>query len=78
MTAVEKAKDLVTTFYNVPNPIEGEGLSNWAIYNKDAAKQCALVAVNEIIEENKNIAHNYVDDFRLLYWQAVKEEIHNV
>lgn len=44
-------------------------------HEHEAAKACSIIAVDEIMEENKTLATNYVDDFRLLYWQEVKKQI---
>lgn len=42
------------------------------------AKLLAHIAVDELIEETKRQAADYKDDFRLLYWMAVKTEIDNL
>jgi hypothetical protein len=60
MTPKEKAKDLVQDMYfEVPyvhDPTEPQG--------DDIAKQCALIAVNELIKETGS-----------KYWYDVKQEI---
>ena len=58
MTPKEKAQELFTKFS-----------SNTVHY--DAAKQCALIAVDEIIK----IIHTNMED---KYWQEVKQEIENL
>ena len=40
-------------------------------YNSEDAKQCALIAVNEIL----NVIHTNMED---RYWQEVKKEIENL
>lgn len=64
MTPEEKKNELIEMFMRwqfQANPIQQEYF----------AAQCAIVAVEEIIEENKKQAVDYKDDFRLLYWQEV-------
>lgn len=39
------------------------------------AKQCALIAVDEIIEEIVESADNEVKSMRIIYWEKVKQEI---
>jgi len=73
MTPKEKAKELVNKFYvilmkkNYPN-----------VAQMDAAKECALIAVDEIMP----IVEGYEDALsasqtsdELEYWQEVKQEI---
>jgi hypothetical protein len=62
MTPKEKAEDLFDSFVR-----DGYDL----VMSEDMAKRCALIAVNEIIEEL------IVTDFsnRFNYWQEVKQEI---
>jgi len=79
MTPQEKAKELVVNFYDidVKNPLE-YGME-WKM-----AKQCALIAVDEIIDalaeyDNRNNTYelqNMDRDFN--YWQEVKQEIQNL
>jgi hypothetical protein len=71
MTPKEKAKELVNKYYiilmkkNYPN-----------VAQMDAAKECALIAVDELIS-----SHNKWDDYaqtnseEYYYWQEVKQEI---
>ena len=73
MTAKEKAKELVEKFY-VPLPLKREVITkvkkipfeydDWVV-----AKQCALIAVDELIKE---VNHSDVG-----YWKEVKQEINN-
>jgi hypothetical protein len=57
----EKAKELIAK-YDCIN-FEISAYKNWV----DAAKQCALIAVDEVIEYTHRL---YLD-----YWQEVKKEI---
>jgi hypothetical protein len=69
MTPREKAEDLVNKFYNyVFNP---ESHKN---DNLKWTKECALIAVNEVIEQN-NIWINQTGKGTNNYWKLVKEEI---
>jgi len=78
MDAKEKAEDLFTTYrfaLSIPNAPLGE-------YKDQIAKQCAMIAVDEIIETTFMKA-TYIDwGFVAIqkisttdYWQEVKEEI---
>ncbi len=68
MTPKEKAKELRDKYMNV----------RWDI-GLDDAKQCALIAVNEIIEELEHLKHtedcneDIFDSYQ--YWEEVKQEI---
>ena len=58
MTPKEKAKELVDKFYEI--------LPYWV--NEQDAKQCALIAVDEMIKATVPLTSTY-------YWQQVKTEI---
>jgi hypothetical protein len=60
----EKAKELVDKYYHLFS-VE---LENTIDYRE--AKQCALIAVDEIINSGKD-----VDEFADAYWEEVKQEI---
>jgi hypothetical protein len=65
LTAKEKAKELVEQFKNLyGHPTE-------QYLDTDEAKQCALIAVNEIYQANLKI---HVAK-RNIYWDEVKKEI---
>ena len=64
MNYKEKAKELVDRFRK---PIKLE--TQTPIDPQEAAKQCTLICVDEIIKEN---ASNWED---VSYWQNVKQEI---
>ncbi len=77
MTPKEKAEELISSYrfaLSIPNAPLGE--------HKDSiAKQCALIAVDEIIdilEINGFMLQEYHDKGTLEYWIHVKEEIENL
>ena len=69
MTPKEKAEELVLKYLRIDN-----NTSEW--FNTHIAKQCALIAVDEII---KSIDFDWMEVQNLesqhRYWQEVKEEI---
>jgi hypothetical protein len=66
MTPQEKAEELVLKYLRVDN-----NTREW--FNTYIAKQCALIAVDElIIEENR---YNNNSFYPSKYWQEVKNEI---
>jgi hypothetical protein len=81
MTPKEKALQLCDAFYQfLPlehNVITTEGDLSWEYNGWDNAKQCALVAVDEIIEAKPTaefIGSNRSYD-NVPYWMEVKQEI---
>jgi hypothetical protein len=64
MTPKEKAEDLVFKYDFLQAVIEG-----FSFYD---AKQCALIAVDEILNNNKILFEDVLND---QYWQEVKQEI---
>ncbi len=70
MTPKEKAIELYNKFYNTsshPHHVESR---------KNNAKQCALIAVDEILSDYKNyLMHENTEYKGLMYWQEVKQEI---
>jgi hypothetical protein len=94
MTPQEKAKELVDKFYQLfplnkdVNNTDGE--LHWEYNDWERAKQCALIAVDEIINSEPRCPSNvdwddvggthqyYYEAQReeaLIYWQQVKQEI---
>lgn len=76
MTPQEKAEELVDNIYQIigKNYSKGDGFS---LQLTEEAKQCALICVDEIINELYLLV---VDDFdyhkiNIEYWEAVKQEI---
>jgi hypothetical protein len=76
MTPQEKAEELVLTYLRIDN-----NTKEW--FNKHIAKQCALIAVDEIlnIEHPQIIIYTEIiknsirDYFQDEYWEEVKKEI---
>ena len=67
MTPKEKAEELVDKFYKI-----NEGVN--LIYFEEA-KQCALIAVDEILDMVK---HTPIEFIETDYWQEVKQEINEL
>jgi hypothetical protein len=70
MTPKEKADELVKKMYEVRS-------GSVSMITLHFAKQCVLIAVNEMLEELDHLAF---DDFdygtsKMMYWVEVKEEI---
>jgi hypothetical protein len=78
MTPKEKAEELVLKFKQLPQ----EGTLAWYL-SFELSKQCALIAVDEILETlkiylEKDTASKSVVNFavsRIMYWVQVKKEI---
>jgi hypothetical protein len=70
MTPKEKAEELIQKYYSWGINKQGQTLSELE------SKQCALIAVNEILlnEENKHTVLSKIYD----YWEEVKQEIKNI
>ena len=67
MTPKEKAKELIDKYVKLTN--------NWVygIKNWEHKKQCALIAVDEIL--SIELIKESVDNYYLRYWKEVKKEI---
>jgi hypothetical protein len=50
-------------------------LNDFSDENFEQTRQCALVAVNEVLNEEN---HFIQTDAQLLYWEQVKQEIKNL
>jgi hypothetical protein len=80
MTPKEKAKELVNKYYN---KIEHTISNEYESITKEITKECALIAVDEILSELA-YTQNYVEDAMnkiqvyISYWQEVKQEIENL
>jgi hypothetical protein len=69
MTAKEKAEELFKQYYSYLKANLMNDREAW-----EDAKECALIAVDEIIEElSKNVW--IFNKFRNKYWEEVKQEI---
>jgi len=76
MTAQEKAKELVKKFKNFEYPSTIGSEFNEIHKNPfRVAKQCALIAVDEIMDSYKSTNSHNGSVYK--YWQQVKEEIKN-
>jgi hypothetical protein len=68
LTPKERAKELVDKYFE-----------NWNLsLTIENAKQCALIAVDEIIKELDNYNRNGGINLKILYFQLVKKEINNL
>jgi len=78
MTPKEKANELVDKFYQrfplTMDVITRKGDLSWEYDNWEQAKQCALIAVDEILNI-KSVDRDY--DLST-YWEEVKQEIENL
>jgi hypothetical protein len=75
MTPKEKAEELFTTYrfsLSIPN-------APLADLKDSIAKQCALIAVDEILSDYKNyLLHENTAYKGLMYWKEVKQELENL
>ena len=71
MTPKEKAEELINTYYEIGFPIQLDRLINLE-YEMNNAKQCALIAVDEILKANVFWYKNSVPH---KYYTNVKKEI---
>jgi hypothetical protein len=78
MTPQEKARELFNQYLKI---LGGINSADWVYFHGNEAKQCALIAVDEILNNNcgshtdESNAMNeeiYCDEY---YWQEVKQEI---
>ena len=75
MTAKEKAKELVRKYWDLGGIDEDHNCSHYV------AKQCALIAVDEIDDIYQKLTPKddpYCFLLELEYWQEVKQEINNL
>ena len=71
-TPQEKAQELVSSFMSIKNI----KLSDYSVIYLPAAKQCALIAVNEMLNEyTGQCPKDSWEMERHLYWREVKQEI---
>ena len=82
MTPKEKAEQLISNMYNTEHcgitHFPSKKYCDCSEMNIYQAKQCALIAVDEIIEEVVESADNEVKSMRIIYWEKVKQEINNL
>ena len=67
MTPKEKAIELVNKFMSYADSNHYGSIAS--------AKQCALIAVDEILKENLELPDEPETVVRYLFWQEVKQEI---
>ena len=65
MTAKEKAQSLLVKFKGVEN-------TSIVLMTDQGVKQCALICVDEILKECKRAG---TLDYRMPFWEEVKQEI---
>ena len=70
LTPKRKAEELVQQFIDVPI------LQDFGGMDKRIAKECALIALGEILKHNPSEPCEYID--RDLYWEDVRNEIKNL
>jgi hypothetical protein len=78
MTPEEKAKELVDKMgFSTMHTIDNTSGQSTAIYKNQYAKQCAIIAVEEIINANGLHPNDTDYDYNKaeVYWQEVKTEI---
>jgi hypothetical protein len=79
MTPKEKAEDLFQKMYNKLKDTKAIFLEYKS--DKNSAKQCALIAVDEILNgyefDSLDIKHKRIMD-NINYWDEVKQEIENL
>jgi hypothetical protein len=70
MTPKEKAEELLSHYNSILiDEISNGGARGYASY------KCALIAVDEILEDNVDDMSEELFDMRIEYWQSVKQEI---
>jgi hypothetical protein len=76
MTSKEKAKELFNKYcYAIRTEENGSGYYTNVIY----AKNCALIAVDEILNSNPNYPEFKENEGTpIRYWEVVKQEIENL
>ena len=79
MTPKEKAQELVGSFIGLASDEETteDGLMYSEAMRIFNAKQCALVAVDEMLQLGLLVGSDLSDTF-YIYWEEVKQEIQNL
>jgi hypothetical protein len=78
MTPQEKAKDLVDKYLDLDNynNLNLDLFCDECGMSTDAAKQCALIAVDELIKQQEK--YNNGSFYPSNYWNEVKQEIEKI
>ena len=76
MTPKEKAEEIINKFLKLTS--KHKGLETAGLGAITLAKQCALIAVDEIIAQIEPSVSMDVISARITYWQRVKQEIENI
>lgn len=71
-TPKEYANELIRDFYNITVDDTSQYGMEWQM-----AKQCALIAVDVVLNNPKNYMRGLSEDLHDEYWQQVKTEIQN-
>lgn len=66
MTAKEKAEELLHKMFNTGSALYADRIG---------AKQCALIAVDEILDDDVYDMSEELFENRINYWEQVKQEI---
>jgi len=76
MTPQEKAEELFNSFLKFQVLTIGfENDINNEFTRRQRAKQCALIALDEVLKETKLHDKTIYEHGRTVYWQEVKQEI---
>ena len=76
MTPKEKAKEIFDKMYG-KTPVRDEESLIELDRDRDTAIQCALVAVDEMLQLGLLVGSDLSDTF-YIYWEEVKQEIENL
>ena len=76
MTPKEKAKEIFDKMYG-KTPVRDEESLIELDRDRDTAIQCALVAVDEMLQLSSLVGSDLSDTF-YIYWEEVKQEIENL
>jgi hypothetical protein len=72
MTPKEKAREIFNKMYTVEDPMGKYPMCF------DSAKECALIAVDEILNQDKGAFDITEAEYHFSYWNNVQEEIVNL
>ena len=77
MTPKEKAEELIYQFAQIIPPSSYEAYENGVKINFDLenSKNCALISVDEILDDDMYDMSEDLFEKRILYWENVKQEI---